>query len=157
MARPIKCRRVDFFPGVGYFKPAGIPLGDLEEIQLSIEEIEAIRLKDLEGLEQEKGAERMNISRSTFQRVLTSARHKIADAILHGKAVRIEGGHYEIAPHRFRCANGHEWDLPFENGIVEPPQTCPTCSTMEITPLQSLRKWCGQPGSGRCCRKNKVL
>jgi len=98
MPRPPKCRRVAFLPNVTYFKPAGIPLRALEEICLSIEEAEAIRLKDLEGLEQEQGAEKMNISRPTFQRVLASAREKIADALLHGKAIRIEGGNFEVAP-----------------------------------------------------------
>jgi predicted DNA-binding protein (UPF0251 family) len=96
MPRPSKCRRVAFLPNVTYFKPAGIPLRTLEEIRLSIEEAEAIRLKDLEGLEQEQGAGKMNISRPTFQRVLASARTKIADALLHGKAIRIEGGNFEM-------------------------------------------------------------
>ncbi|MFC1967533.1 DUF134 domain-containing protein [Chloroflexota bacterium] len=96
MPRPIKCRRVGFMPGVTYFKPAGIPMRVLEEVKLSLEEAEAVRLKDLEGLEQSDGALRMNVSRPTFQRVLASARQKIADALLNGKAIRIEGGNYEI-------------------------------------------------------------
>ena len=100
MPRPPKCRRVEFLPDVTYFKPAGIPLRTLKEVQLSVEEAEAIRLKDLEGLEQEQGAERMNISRPTFQRVLTLARQKMADALLNGKAIRIEGGNFEIAWHQ---------------------------------------------------------
>ncbi len=98
MPRPLKCRRVALLPNVTYFKPAGIPLRALDEVRLSVEEAEAIRLKDLEGLEQEQGAERMNISRPTFQRVLASARQKIANALLNGKAIRIEGGNFEIAP-----------------------------------------------------------
>jgi len=97
MSRPPKCRRVAFVPEVTYFKPAGIPLRILEEVQVSVEEAEAIRLKDLEDLEQEQCAEKMSISRPTFQRVLESARQKIADALLHGKAIRIEGGNFEIA------------------------------------------------------------
>src|SRR4030042_893464 len=101
MSRPIKCRRVAFMPGVVYFKPAGIPLRMLGEVRLSVEEAEAVRLKDLEGLEQEQGAEKMNISRPTFQRVLVSARQKMADALLNGKAIKIEGGNFEIAHRRF--------------------------------------------------------
>lgn len=97
MPRPQKCRRVGFMPGVTYFKPAGIPMRMLEEVMLSLEEAEAVRLKDLEGLEQADGAESMNVSRPTFQRVLASARQKIADALLNGKAIRIEGGNYEMA------------------------------------------------------------
>jgi predicted DNA-binding protein (UPF0251 family) len=97
MPRPPKSRRVAFLPEATYFKPAGIPLRVLDEVTLSVEEAEAIRLKDLEGLAQAPGAERMNISRPTFQRVLASARQKIAEALLRGKAIRIEGGNFEIA------------------------------------------------------------
>jgi predicted DNA-binding protein (UPF0251 family) len=96
MVRPKKCRIVSSLPDVTYFKPAGIPLHFLDEVCLSVEELEAIRLKDLEDLEQVEGAKRMGISRPTFQRVLTSARKKVADALLHGKAIRIEGGSYKI-------------------------------------------------------------
>ena len=83
-------------PEVTFFKPAGIPLRELGQVRLTVEEAEAIRLKELEGLEQEAGAARMNISRPTFQRILASARQKIADALLNGKAVRIEGGNFKI-------------------------------------------------------------
>jgi len=98
MPRPLKCRRVAFLPEATYFKPAGVPLRLLDEVILSVEEAEAIRLKDLEGLAQAPSAEKMNISRSTFQRVLASARRKIADVLLNSKAVRIEGGNFEVAP-----------------------------------------------------------
>ena len=135
MPRPPKCRRVAFLPNVTYFKPAGIPMRALEEVLLSVEEAEAIRLKDLEGLEQEEGAERMNISRPTFQRVLALARQKMADALLNGKAIRIEGGSFEMALSRFKCLNGHEWEVPFEVMMRTPPQLCPTCNTSSIEPL----------------------
>jgi predicted DNA-binding protein (UPF0251 family) len=92
MARPPKCRRVEFEPQITYFKPAGIPTYQLQELILNVEELEAIRLKDKEGLEQEECAERMHVSRPTFQRILMSGREKIADAIIEGKAIRIEGG-----------------------------------------------------------------
>jgi predicted DNA-binding protein (UPF0251 family) len=153
MARPIKCRRVDSFPGADYFKPAGIPLRDLEEVGLSIEEVEAIRLKDLEGLDQEQGAEKMNVSRPTFQRILSSARQKIADAILNGKAMRIEGGNYEMAPRRFKCGNEHEWDVPYEIAINDPPRICPACNSTDIAAVNPVRKSCGRPGNGSCCRR----
>ena len=135
MPRPPKCRRVAFLPNVTYFKPAGIPLRALQEVQLSVEEAEAIRLKDLESLEQEEGAERMNISRPTFQRVLASARQKMADALLNGKAIRIEGGSFEMAYSRFKCLNSHEWEVPFEVMMSTPPQLCPSCNTVSIEPL----------------------
>jgi predicted DNA-binding protein (UPF0251 family) len=136
MPRPPKYRRVGFIPGVTYFKPAGVPLRVLEEARLSVEEIEAIRLKDLEGLEQEEGARKMNISRPTFQRVLTSARRKIADALLNGKSIRIEGGNFEMAMRHFRCVTGHEWEVPFETMITTPPESCPECQTPSIMPIR---------------------
>ena len=135
MSRPPKCRRVAFLPEATFFKPAGIPLQVLEEVLVSVEEAEAIRLKDLEGLEQEQCAERMSVSRPTFQRVLESARRKIAEALLHGKAIRIEGGNFEMIMRRFRCIQGHEWDVPFEAMIAGSPRFCPACSTSDIIPL----------------------
>jgi predicted DNA-binding protein (UPF0251 family) len=144
--RPPKCRRVGFIPEVTYFKPAGIPLRILEEVCLSVEEAEAIRLKDLEGLEQEQGAEKMSVSRPTFQRVLASARQKIADALLNGKAIRIDGGNFEMVFRRFRCLNGHEWEVPFEVMMSAPPRLCPTCATPNFEPLtpggfRGIRGW----------------
>jgi uncharacterized protein len=146
MARPLKCRRIAYLPGVTYFKPAGIPLGALEEVVLSLEEAEALRLKELEGLEQEQGAEKMNISRPTFQRILASARQKVADAILNGKAIRIEGGNFEIAQKHYRCHDGHEWDA--EN----PPENCPTCNTTDIQPFLEEETCCGGKRV-KCCRR----
>ena len=96
MPRPRKCRRVENLPGTTYFKPAGIPMRVLEDVHLTVDEIEALRLKEIEELDQETGAERMGISRPTFQRILSSARKKMADAVLNGKAIRIEGGIFEM-------------------------------------------------------------
>jgi len=76
MPRPVKYRCVESIPRVRFFQPVGVPSGSWEEVVLSIEEAEAIRLKDLEGLGQEEGAQRMHISRTTFQRVLESGRRK---------------------------------------------------------------------------------
>jgi len=149
MPRPTKWRRVAFIPEVNYFKPARIPLRILEEVNLSVEEAEAIRLKDLEGLEQVSCAEKMYISRQTFQRVLASARQKIADALLNGKAIRIEGGNFEMLRRRFRCGEGHEWDVPFEVMITNPPQACPSCNTLNIIPLEAAVFGWGKRGFGR--------
>jgi predicted DNA-binding protein (UPF0251 family) len=136
MGRPQLWRKVSSVPEITYFKPAGIRMAELEEIRLLVEEAEAIRLKDLEGLEQEESAQRMNISRSTFSRLLDSARQKIADALLNGKAIRIGGGNFEMAERRFRCISGHEWDVPFENlTTTGPPEVCPECETPSIMPL----------------------
>jgi len=135
MPRPPKWRRVAYIPELTYFKPAGIPMRVLEEVCLSIEEAEAIRLKDLEGLEQEQCAERMSISRPTFQRVLGSARQKVADALLNGKAVRIEGGNFQMAVRRFRCVDGHQWEVPFEAMVAGLPIACPSCQSPSIQPV----------------------
>jgi len=69
---------------------------DSEEMILSVDEFEAVRLKDLEGFDQESCAEKMDISQPTFHRLVVSARRKIADALTHGKTIKIEGGHYRF-------------------------------------------------------------
>jgi uncharacterized protein len=132
MPRPLKCRRVSSLPGTTYFKPAGIPMRFLEEVHVSLDELEAIRLKDLEGLEQEQGAKKMNVSRPTFQRILASARQKLANALLNGKALRIEGGNFELMNRRFRCRGGHEWETAAINDV---PAVCPTCRSSDISPV----------------------
>ena len=149
MGRQPLFRRVDFLPQVTYFKPAGVPLLHLREVRLSIEEAEAIRLKDMEGLEQDECAQRMRVSRPTFARILLLARQKLADALLNGKAIRIEGGNYELAVRHFRCGNGHEWELPFEVMINKPPELCPTCSTPDIMTLWPWRSGWVRTGRGR--------
>ena len=83
MARPCRCRRIRCNPDTNYFKPRGIPLDMLEEINLALDELEAIRLADLEGLYQEDAAKKMNISRQTFGNIVNSAHKKIADVLLN--------------------------------------------------------------------------
>lgn len=92
MSRPQCCRRVAGTPIVSVFHPAGIPSPELVEIVLTLDEFEAIRLADLEGLYQEQAAERMSVSRPTFGRILAAAHHKVAEALAHGKTLKIEGG-----------------------------------------------------------------
>lgn len=96
MVRPKKCRLVYARPFVTYFKPRGIPLKELESVDLNVEEFEAIRLKDSEGFDQKKVAKEMGISQPSLHRVLCSARKKIAEALVNGKAIKIIGGHYNI-------------------------------------------------------------
>ena len=141
MGRQPLWRRVDFLPQITYFKPSGVPLAQLQEIRLSVEETEAIRLKDLERLDQGECAKKMNISRPTFARVLNSGRQKLADALTNGRAIRIDGGNFEMTKRRFRCVNGHEWDVPFEVITNTPTLSCPTCSTLTIMPI-----WPPEPG-----------
>lgn len=91
MPRPQNCfcKNIKFKPNVIYFKPQGVPMRDLEIVEVSIEEIEAYRLRHIDKLEQIQGAERMNTSTSTYQRILYSAYEKIADALINGKAIKI--------------------------------------------------------------------
>jgi len=88
----MKCRRIYEEPDVTYFKPRGIPLMEMEDVNISVDEFEAIRLKDYKGLEQKDVAKKMRISQPTLHRMLVSARKKIAEALVEGKAIRIKGG-----------------------------------------------------------------
>ena len=92
MPRPCCLRRIGFRPCADFFKPAGIPVHALELVTLALDEVEALRLADLNGLYQEQAAEQMKISRATFARIVEEARKKVADALIHGKALRLEGG-----------------------------------------------------------------
>lgn len=91
MPRPRNCfcKAIRFSPNVVYFKPQGIPMKDLQTIELSLEEIEAYRLRHIEDLDQQQAAEKMNTSTSTYQRILYSAYKKIAEALTMGKAIKI--------------------------------------------------------------------
>jgi predicted DNA-binding protein (UPF0251 family) len=89
MPRPRLCRKINFNPNVTYFKPQGIPLRNLEVVELTTEEIEVYRLRHINNLDQQQSAEKMNTSPSTYQRILYSANKKIADALVNGKAIRI--------------------------------------------------------------------
>jgi len=100
MSRPKKHRFVEFKPGVTYFKPRAVPLSELDEVKLGIEELEALRLEFLEKNNYSDSAKKMNVSRATFSRTLHSAGKKIADALVNGKAIRIEGGAYMLKKRR---------------------------------------------------------
>ncbi len=125
MARPQYCRKIGCEPDANYFKPKGIPASLLEEVALTLDEFEAVRLADLEGLYQEEAAARMRISRQTFGRIIESARGKIADALVNGKALKIEGG----------------------NVSVEKSKRCPACRKM-IGPPDSLHGYSVCPNCG---------
>jgi predicted DNA-binding protein (UPF0251 family) len=113
-------------PSVAYYKPRAVPLSQLDETTLSYDEYEAVRLADLEGLYQEEAALRMKISRPTFGRIIESAHKKIADALINGKAIKIEGGVIRMAQKRlFQCSDcEHYWEAPFGTGR---PASCPNC------------------------------
>ncbi len=134
MVRTKKCRVVSSLPNITYFKPAGIPLKFLNEIRLSVEEAEALRLKDIEGLQQTEAAGKMGVSRPTFQRVLSAARKKVADALLNGKAIRIEGGSFQISPLSPGCPANHPPQIDAQGGQRA---KCPFCSKGESKDMAS--------------------
>lgn len=101
--RPKRCRKVCGVPDPKYFKPRGIPSSDLEELILTIDEYESLRLADLNGMYQEDAAKQMGISRQTFGRIIESAHKKIADAIVNTKAIQIEGGVDIVNDHKSQC------------------------------------------------------
>lgn len=106
MPRPENIREIDNPPPVTWFKPTGVPMCNLEEVVLTLDEIEAIRLADAEGLYHEQVAEQMKVSRPTVGRILASARQKIADALVNGKAMRIEGGTVVVREKTARPCHG---------------------------------------------------
>lgn len=154
MARPINCRNIGCLPESNYFKPRGIPLSDLEEVVLRIDEFEAIRLADLENLYQEEAAKEMKISRQTFGRILDFAHRKVAEAVVEGKALRIEGGKISVVDttvaRRFECDDcKHSWKLPYGTGR---PANCPSCKGENIHRAEHLGGGSGKE-RGPCHRQ----
>jgi uncharacterized protein len=107
--RPFCSRRIAGRPAAPIFKPIGIPVGELEEVVMTLDEFEAMRLADLDQLYQEQAAEQMNVSRPTFSRIIESAHRKTADALVHGKALRIEGGPVQMQGRR--CCRMHDAEV----------------------------------------------
>ena len=149
MARPTKWRKIEHVPTVPYFVPSKTEEEQQPENILKLEELEAIRLKDLERLEQAECAEKMEISRPTLQHILLSAREKVADSLINGKVIRIEGGNFtrNICP--VLCEDcGKEWKESIENleTVQNGNYICPKCGSEHIVCQSS----CG----GRFCRKS---
>ena len=140
MARPQKDRIVAFNPGVSYFKPRGIPLVELEEVGLTVDEREAIRLADLQSLSHEEAGKLMGVSRATFGRIVQRARNAVADALINGKAINIEGGNYRLADseRRFTCGEcGYKWIEPQGTGR---PNGCSECDSDNFFRVSSQDK-----------------
>lgn len=128
MARPKKHRMVAFNPEISYFKPRGIPMRYMSEVRLTVDEREAIRLADFLGMSHEKAGHHMNVSRATFGRIVQQARKKVADALINGKAINVEGGNYKMIDRArtFVCQNcRHRWIEPWGTGR---PENCPRCN-----------------------------
>lgn len=146
MARPPKWRRVEFIPGITCFKPAGVPLSSLETVVLTVDELEAIRLKDIQDLEQKDCAESMGISRATFFRILNSARKKIASALIEGKAINIKGGNFKFYGN-LKCQRcGSVWSENYK-AYKDETLECPECKSQELELFQN--------GPGRCKRRRR--
>ena len=127
MARPQKNRFVTCDPTVSYFKPRGIPLREIEEVRLTIDQMEALRLSDLEGLSQEEAGRRMGVSRATFGRIIQRARKVVAEALIQGKAILLEGGTYQVrsSERQFACNDcKYQWAAGCGSGR---PTQCPAC------------------------------
>lgn len=131
MVRPKNCRLIAQQPDVVYYKPQGIPLRELEEVTLSLDGLEALRLGDVEGMYHEEAAERMGVSRATFGRIIKEARCTVASALLNGKALRIEGGTIQmIEKRKFQCTDcSHAWEVPFG---TPKPGACPQCASANL-------------------------
>lgn len=133
MPRPPKWRRVEFIPKRNYFAPCLRPTcrrtEDIQEIQLKVEELEAMRLKDINELNQEECAQSMQVSRQTFQNIIDQARKKVATALVEGKAISVGGGHYTRNVCHFKClVCGEETDLVFEKRNY----TCNNCGSKDM-------------------------
>jgi predicted DNA-binding protein (UPF0251 family) len=118
---------VAFNPDIDYFKPRGIPMRDLSEVQLTVDEREAIRLADLLGMSHEDAGRHMNVSRATFGRIIQQARKVVADALINGKAINVEGGNYKMVDgvRTFMCRDcRYKWVEPWGTGR---PESCPRC------------------------------
>ncbi len=145
--RPFRCRRISTEAKVKYFKPRGIPLCELEEVVLTPDEFEALRLADFDLLYQADAAIKMKISRQTFGNIINSAHKKIADALLHGKAICINGQPEKLMFEMHECSKcGHKWEMN-ANSI----QKCPECGNDDsISKVQSRQEFTYNPG--RCRR-----
>lgn len=130
MARPVNCRDVEGLPISTFFKPKGVPKSSLFVEELTIDEFEAIRLADFEGLYHSTAAQRMNVSRQTFSRILDNARRKVATSLVLGQAIEIKGGEVKMTARKFTCYDcKHNWEVPYGTGR---PDGCPSCKGTNI-------------------------
>ncbi|MFH1964445.1 MAG: DUF134 domain-containing protein [Acidobacteriota bacterium] len=136
MSRPTKEKKIGCHPGRRVFRPAGVPIRKSEIIRISLEEFEAIRLADVEGLRHEEAAEKMGTSRPTLNRILNSARKKVGTALTESRPLVVEGGNVSVE------------DVP--------EATCCRCDMKFREPAESTRTWncprCGRAGTPRNSR-----
>jgi len=131
--RPRKCRRIGFVPRCYKFKPAGIPGSELEEVLITLDEIEAFRLADLEQMYQEDAAQKMEISRQSFGLIIATARNKIADAIINGKLLKVEQVDFE---------NDLNADCPkCKDNFSKPDRLCEKCAKKQFFSQESNNRY----------------
>ncbi len=146
MARPQNNRIVNNPPLFNEFKPVGVAGRDLSKIYLSIDEYEAIRLADNIGLSHLEASREMNVSRSTFSRLIETARQKIAEFIITGKMLTIEGGNIHFTNNIIKCFDcGYMFNIKIDEHFSE----CPQCKSKNLINIA------GNYGHGRCCVEHK--
>ncbi len=151
--RPKRIRKISFKPDVTYFKPAGIPMSELKEVELSFDELEALRLMNIEEIDQKQIAKKMNVSQPTLSRIIKSARKKTTKAIINGCAIKIKGGNFKVVQPRGRgLGQGRGIRGGRMGGIAAGPGgvcVCPKCNYKE----SQIR---GQPCANKVCPKCKT-
>ncbi len=130
-----------------YFVPIGKRKCELVEMKLKLEELEAMRLKDIEGLNQEECAEKMKVSRQTFQLIIDSARKKVAKALTEGKAINIEGGNYTLNICKYKC---NSCEVEFDQVYEKESNTCPKCGSKDVICIDKSR-FCNKG-----CRRQRI-
>ena len=150
VARPVIKKIVNTLPLYAYFKPQGIPMTNLKIETLSFEEIEALKLKDVENMDQETAAEKMGISRSTFQRIVKSARYKLVKSVIEGKALKVEGGNYIPSDKviKKQCLKGKHHYYVRKDDLISQEQNfksiskikCPECGERIINYEKDFKK-----------------
>lgn len=152
MGRPPRRRFVACMPRAFAFKPVGIRACDLDQVVLGFDELEAMRLVDFEGLSQEQAAASLGVSRQTVGRVVEQARRTVTDALLHGKALLIDGGAFQVTGQLFCGSCGRQWTLQAAGDISEDVgPSCPDCGRPGAQSYggQQRSRGSGQ-GHGRC-------
>lgn len=138
MARPLKLRRVTCNAQAMRFRPCSAQKSDSEVVSLNLDEVEAIRLADYDGLYQEQAAEKMKISRQTFGNIIESAHKKVADFLLNSKFLTIGGGMVEIDRCRFVCSTcQHTWAIACGK---DRPQQCPKCNSTDFNCVKKVHE-----------------
>ncbi len=145
MTRPKIKRSIDCPPNFTSFKPTGIRGMQLPTMDLALDEFEAIRLADAMGLDHAESAEQMNISRSTFSRLVEKARHKVAIFLVEGRRLQIEGGDIHFQKNLFRC---HGCRHVFRAAFDEDMNRCTECGSTDLVDLAE------EFGHGRCCQRH---